>query len=43
MLAALAKKIPWFDGKQAQVRCYAHIINLVVKSILKEFEPKKQR
>lgn len=42
VLAALAAKVPWFEGKRAQGRCFAHTINLIVKSILKEFEPKKK-
>lgn len=41
MIAALEVEIPSFRGEQSQCRCFAHIINLIVKSILGLFEHQK--
>lgn len=43
MVARLAEVLPAFDGEASRVRCFAHIINLVVKSILQVFEAPKGR
>ena len=43
MIRELAKRIVEFRGDPNRTRCFAHIINLVVKSILKQFDkPSKQ-
>ncbi len=38
MVAKLAHVLPDFEGQRSRGRCFAHIINLVVKSILQLFE-----
>lgn len=38
MVTELARKLPGFRGSQARGRCFAHILNLVVKSILCQFK-----
>ncbi len=42
MVAALAQTVTAFDGERTRARCFAHTINLVVKSVLQEFEPKRR-
>ena len=43
MICELAKRLVEFRGDPNRTRCFAHIINLVVKSILKQFDkPSKQ-
>ncbi|KAJ3190778.1 hypothetical protein HDU82_003817, partial [Entophlyctis luteolus] len=34
-------KVKNFAGKEGWVRCFAHVLNLVAKSILQSFEPKR--
>lgn len=41
MVGELELTLPSFDGDRARSRCFAHTINLVVKSVLREFETKK--
>lgn len=41
MITELAKKLPWFQGENSRCRCFAHILNLIVKSILSQFEGRK--
>ncbi|KAG6893928.1 hypothetical protein C0992_008143 [Termitomyces sp. T32_za158] len=44
MVEELAGLLPEFLGAPHQTRCFAHIINLVAKSLLKQFDtPKKKR
>jgi hypothetical protein len=38
MVKELAKKLPQFKGQLHRVRCFAHILNLVVKLILHLFD-----
>jgi hypothetical protein len=38
MVDELTDILPQFQGAQARSRCFAHIINLIVKSILQQFE-----
>lgn len=38
MLAKLADDLPDFGGERSRCRCFAHVLNLVVKSILQLFE-----
>ncbi|KAG2060652.1 hypothetical protein BDR06DRAFT_967098 [Suillus hirtellus] len=43
MMAELADKVVHFRGEIARTQCFLHIVNLVAKSILKQFDiPKKQ-
>ena len=42
MIEHLAELIDTFPGAANQTRCFAHILNLVAKSVLRQFEaPKK--
>ncbi|KAE9403448.1 hypothetical protein BT96DRAFT_763049, partial [Gymnopus androsaceus JB14] len=41
MFEKLAEILPNLQGKDAQVRCFAHTINLATKGILHPFEPVK--
>ena len=43
MIAELADLIDEFPGPANQTRCFAHIINLVVKSIMHQFELKDDK
>ncbi len=45
MIEALGNpdSVPSFPGQTACTRCFAHIINLVTKSLLKQFEPLKHQ
>ena len=38
MVEELKKLVEGFCGEAAQVRCFSHVINLVVKSIIKQFD-----
>ena len=38
MIEELAKCVTGFPGQANRTRCFAHIINLVVKSLLKQFD-----
>ncbi|RXW23667.1 hypothetical protein EST38_g2184 [Candolleomyces aberdarensis] len=42
MIAALAKIISSFSGAASQTRCFAHILNLVVKIILRRFDSRQR-
>jgi hypothetical protein len=42
LIDKLANLVPGFPGKANQTRCFAHVLNLVAKSIIKQFDqPKK--
>jgi hypothetical protein len=44
MIAHLAVLLDTFPGAPNQTRCFAHILNLVAKSVLRQFEgPKKEK
>jgi hypothetical protein len=44
MIAQLSNQLENFPGEAKRTRCFAHIINLVVKCILKQFDvPKKKK
>jgi hypothetical protein len=43
MTRQLAKLIPSFGGEPTRTRCFLHIVNLVAKSILKEFDSSKNK
>jgi hypothetical protein len=43
MIEHLATLIDTFPGASNQTRCFAHILNLVVKSILRQFEAPKTK
>ncbi|KAI1783385.1 hypothetical protein LXA43DRAFT_837949, partial [Ganoderma leucocontextum] len=40
MIDAMATdpRLPEFDGKLARVRCFLHILNLVAKSLIRQFD-----
>ncbi|KAG2110884.1 uncharacterized protein F5147DRAFT_553443, partial [Suillus discolor] len=38
LIAELAKILPKFGGETNRSRCFLHIVNLVAKSLLREFE-----
>ena len=38
MIDELSRLVENFPGESMRVRCFAHVINLVVKSILKQFD-----
>lgn len=43
MVDELAKTIPSFRGERSRTRCFAHIINLVAKALLRQFDlPQKK-
>jgi hypothetical protein len=42
MIEHLSTLIENFPGATNQTRCFTHILSLVVKSILCQFEPKKK-
>lgn len=41
MIAELAERIPSFPGSTNQVRCFAHILNLVAKTLIRQFDSGK--
>ena len=42
LIQRLSEEVPSFGGQTARVCCFAHIVNLIVKSILSQFDaPKK--
>ncbi len=43
MIDILAEDLPAFPGEQHRTRCFAHVINLVAKSLLNQFEPPKKK
>jgi hypothetical protein len=43
MIKELASLIDHFPGDANHTRCFLHIINLVAKSILRQFEPPKAK
>ena len=43
MIEHLAALIETFPGAANQTRCFAHILNLVAKSVLRQFEGPKKR
>ncbi|RPD53315.1 hypothetical protein L226DRAFT_427875, partial [Lentinus tigrinus ALCF2SS1-7] len=38
MIAHLAKLLPAFEGDFHRTRCFAHIVNLVARSLLRQFD-----
>lgn len=45
MIAELAKRIDGFPGEACRTRCFCHIVNLVAKSLMKQFNyhPRKKK
>lgn len=41
MFDELVTRLPNFQGKKAQVRCFSHTVNLTAKGVLRPFEPVK--
>lgn len=42
MIEVLEELLPEFPGASNQTRCFTHILNLVAKSILRQFDAKKK-
>lgn len=42
MVDDLADRLPEYPGKEHRTRCFAHVVNLVEKSLLNQFEPPKK-
>jgi hypothetical protein len=42
MIDELVETIPDFPGKPNQIRCFAHVLNLIAKTIIKQFDPPKK-
>ncbi|KAF8996547.1 hypothetical protein BDZ89DRAFT_895686, partial [Hymenopellis radicata] len=43
MVEHLGRSLPGFDGPLARTRCFAHVVNLVAKSLLQSFDPPKKK
>ena len=38
MIKRLATLLPDFEGQPSRVRCFAHVLNLVAKSLIRQFD-----
>ncbi|TFK79442.1 hypothetical protein K466DRAFT_450423, partial [Polyporus arcularius HHB13444] len=38
MVAEMGVLLPFFEGQFHRVRCFAHVVNLVAKSMLRQFD-----
>jgi hypothetical protein len=43
MIEKIAGILTEFPGKANQTRCFLHIVNLVAKGVLRQFEPAKTK
>lgn len=43
MVEELSEIVPTFPGEANRTRCFAHIVNLIAKSVIKQFDVPKQR
>ncbi|EPS96717.1 hypothetical protein FOMPIDRAFT_1102388, partial [Fomitopsis schrenkii] len=43
MIDELQKLVKSFPGQKMRSRCFLHIVNLVAKALLRQFEPKKKK
>lgn len=43
MLDEMTELLPKFDGQLARVRCFAHVLNLIAKSLISEFDARVDR
>lgn len=43
MINELADRVAHFGGKNSQTRCFLHIVNLVAKSLIREFDTSKKQ
>ncbi|KAA1479016.1 hypothetical protein DENSPDRAFT_751612, partial [Dentipellis sp. KUC8613] len=43
MVDELAELIDGFSGQVARTRCFAHVVNLVAKSLLRQFDVPKAK
>ena len=41
MIKALSELVPTFMGTASQTRCFLHVINLIAKTLLHQFDAKK--
>ena len=42
MVEKLVDRVPQFGGAASRTRCFLHIINLIAKSIIRQFNVKKK-
>jgi hypothetical protein len=42
MVRELSNKVPAFGGVTSHTRCFLHTVNLIAKSLIREFDVKKQ-
>ncbi|KAG2740485.1 hypothetical protein P692DRAFT_201675684, partial [Suillus brevipes Sb2] len=38
MISELADNVAHFEGKNSQTRCFLHVVNLVAKSLIRQFD-----
>ena len=43
MVDEMARRIAVFEGTFSRVRCFAHVVNLVVKSLLRQFDVRETK
>jgi hypothetical protein len=43
MVASLARSLTKYPGDAARTRCFAHVLNLIVKSVISQFDLPKNR
>lgn len=43
MIDELADRVAHFGGKNSQTRCFLHIVNLVAKTLIREFDTSKKQ
>ena len=43
MVKELSHKLSSFDGEASRVQCFAHIINIVAKSVISQFDTPKKK
>lgn len=41
MIVKLAQNLPAFEGEESRVRCFLHIVNLIAKAIIRQFDASK--
>lgn len=43
MIAELSQLVPMFAGAASQTRCFLHVVNLIAKSVLRQFDVKSMK
>ncbi|KAG1718886.1 uncharacterized protein EDB91DRAFT_1066154, partial [Suillus paluster] len=41
MISELVNNVAHFKGKNSQTHCFLHVVNLIVKSLIRQFDPPK--